>query len=185
MVVGRDFYFLCSELESHAEAAPDTARVRALTLLLQRAVSTAGSTEAAVALERYHHAARWSQLTDWSPSEKCEHFLQALELLPDNLHAIDRLAVALAEAKEALTVTGGGRATEQHLRRRAMLLHYALLRGIIMHPLQRPLQLWKGLRSQPFWEPDSVRATQLGALPSWSTPTFGCVAMFRQKLALR
>jgi len=36
---------------------------------------------------------------------------------------------------------------------RALLLHYAVLRGIIATPLQRPLNLMRGLHTAPVWHP--------------------------------
>jgi len=62
---------------------------------------------------------------------------------PENLHFIDRLAVALTEAESAGFRDAG--------RYKALLLHHALLKGQIQHPLQRPMHLVRGLESRPFW----------------------------------
>ena len=81
-------------------------------------------------------AARWSTLAvdGWSPAEKVAHFLDALTILEDNLHCIDRLAVALTEAERAATAGGDQGAAMARSRSRAMLLHYAVLRGMLTHP---------------------------------------------------
>ena len=81
-------------------------------------------------------AARWSTLAadSWSPAEKVAHFLDALTILEDNLHCIDRLAVALTEAERAATAGGDQGAAMARSRSRAMLLHYAVLRGMLTHP---------------------------------------------------
>ena len=81
-------------------------------------------------------AARWSTLAaeGWSPAEKVAHFLDALTILEDNLHCIDRLAVALTEAERAATAGGDQGAAMARSRSRAMLLHYAVLRGMLAHP---------------------------------------------------
>ena len=70
----------------------------------------------------------------WSPAEKVAHFLDALTILEDNLHCIDRLAVALTEAERAATAGGDQGAAMARSRSRAMLLHYAVLRGMLTHP---------------------------------------------------
>ena len=165
MVIPRDWYFLCGPIELAASA--NSERVRALTDRLRWATSSVpGSAAAAVALDEYHTAARWSSLVEWQPAEKIEHFLQTLDILPDNLHAIDRLATALSEARQP--------------RARVMLLHYAVLRGVVVHPLQRPLQLWRGLRGQPFW--DSGDAS-FAWLPKLLVPS--ALAAMRQESASR
>ena len=84
-------------------------------------------------------AARWSTLgaEGWSPAEKVAHFLDALTILEDNLHCIDRLAVALTEAERAATAGGDQGAAMARSRSRAMLLHYAVLRGMLTHPRSR------------------------------------------------
>ena len=81
-------------------------------------------------------AARWSTLAadGWSPAEKVAHFLDALTILEDNLHCIDRLAVALTEAERAAAAGGDQGAAMARSRSRAMLLHYAVLRGMPTHP---------------------------------------------------
>ena len=80
-------------------------------------------------------AARWSTLgaDGWSPAEKVAHFLDALTILEDNLHCIDRLAVALTEGERAATAGGDQGAAMARSRSRAMLLHYAVLRGMLTH----------------------------------------------------
>ena len=71
---------------------------------------------------------------------KVRHFFSALRLVPDSLYNFDRLATALAEASSAATTTA-----------RLLLLHHALLRGLVQHPLQRPMRLTRGLSARPVW----------------------------------
>jgi hypothetical protein len=40
-------------------------------------------------------------------------------------------------------------------RARALLLHYSLLRGVVQHPLQRPLHLVRGIAARPVWKSDA------------------------------
>lgn len=75
----------------------------------------------------------------------------------DNLHCIDRLAVALGEAVTMATAptpgpgptpAPGPPAVAKALgRARAMLLHYAVLRKLFVHPSQRPGSVVPGLRA--------------------------------------
>jgi hypothetical protein len=41
--------------------------------------------------ERYALESRWSTLHGWTAAERVSHFLDALALMPDHLHVIDRL----------------------------------------------------------------------------------------------
>ena len=154
MHVSPEFYFLCAGTDSLGHRT-GSARVARLTDLLRRAVSQ-GSLETRPETRQgaqhveadYRHAARWSELTGWTVEEKVEHFVHALEMLPDNPHCVDRLAVALREGGDALLDGSPGPPANVL---RGMLLHYAVLRRIISHPLQRPLSLTPGLTARPFW----------------------------------
>ena len=151
MHVAPEFYFLCAG-PSILGSPVGSAREAQLTDMLRQAVSQ-GSLETRPAANHsgteYRHAARWSKLADWAVEEKVEHFMHALEILPDNSHCIDRLAVALGEAGSTSLENGPGPPASVM---RGMLLHYAVLRGIVVHPLQRPLVLTPGLTARPFWE---------------------------------
>ena len=169
MRVPSEFYFLCAGPGAHGGAS-GSARVAALTGLLRRAASTGelgtrpgAQLDAEQAGADYRAAARWSALSaaGWTVAEKVEHFLLALEILPDNAHCIDRLAVALGEAGRAPLDGGPG---PPGGRMRDMLLHYAVLRRIIAHPLQRPLALTPGLTARPFWATDASSAPWLASL---------------------
>ena len=133
-------YFLCDSspfvanltAADHNDTAP-AAGHHDLTALLRRALRAAADGGGDGAMAEYRAAARWSALRDergvpWDYRQKAAHFLAALGMRPDHLHAIDRLATALAEA--------GAAGQPAALRARAMLLHYALLRGLVQHPLQ-------------------------------------------------
>jgi hypothetical protein len=160
MVVPNAFYFLCSDRDySRMEAALDgggggggggrleTGRSLELTAMLQYATTALDKNGDSTPLNEYRAAARWSQLAadGWTAAEKVGHFLAALQIHPDNLHCIDRLAVALGEAAEWDSTGAVERA-------KAMLLHYSVLRGIIKHPMQRPLSLARvPLTARPFW----------------------------------
>ena len=144
-----EFFFLCSAFvaESVLDAVSlgNTPRSQRLTDLLHDAKREAAEGPVASLLEEYHLRARAAALRSWSPAEKLHHFLVSLTILPDNAHFIDRLAVAL------LAPGGGG----EHARARSMLLHYAVLRRLINHPLQRPMVLYRtGLQALPFWHPN-------------------------------
>ena len=73
----------------------------------------------------------------------------------DSAHCIDRIAVALGEAPGSNIMLSRGR---------SMLLHYAVLRRIVAHPLQRPLSLTPNLSAQPWWEISSLER-ETPALP--------------------
>lgn len=165
MHVGPDFYFLCTGPGVLGRPA-GTERVTKLTEMFSRAISQ-GLLETRPQMRQepthadtdYRLAARWSELANWTVEEKVEHFVRALEMLPDNPHCIDRLAVALGEAGDASL---GGSPAPPAAVLRGMLLHYAVLRNIIVHPLQRPLALTPGLTARPFWD--------VGSLGSDDTP---------------
>jgi hypothetical protein len=164
MVVPSAFYFLCSDRDYRRMAAAlhggggggggggsggrlETGRSLELTALLQQATTALDRNGDSTPLDEYRAAARWSQLAadGWTAAEKVGHFLAALQIHPDNLHCIDRLAVALGEAAEWDSTGAVERA-------KAMLLHYSVLRGIINHPMQRPLSLARvPLTARPFW----------------------------------
>ena len=36
----------------------------------------------------YRNAAKWTTLANWTADEKVSHFLEALDILPDNRHAL-------------------------------------------------------------------------------------------------
>lgn len=158
MRVPTEFYFLCAGPEIPGRPS-GSARVAQLTDILRRAASH-GSLDERPQTRRgvqhadahYRQAARWSELASWTAEEKVEHFVGALQILPDNLHCIDRLAVALGEAGEAVLDGSPGPPANAI---RGMLLHYAVLRRIIVHPLQRPLSLTPGLTARPFWDTQS------------------------------
>ena len=80
---------------------------------------------------------------------------QALTIHPDNLHCIDRLAVALMDNGDiAKGSQKGAQAAVARTKARAMLLHYAVLRRLVNHPLQRPMVLYRtGLATHTFWHP--------------------------------
>jgi prolyl 4-hydroxylase len=153
MVVAPDLLFLCNPLPFDLNGTT-TAKVRELNALLRRVVAepaveskpvgTGPGTSAA--LGRYQRAARWSGLAAWSPTEKAAHFVFALGLDPTNRHAVDRLAASLTEAAAATTSP-----PRPFARAKQLLLHYAVLRGILVHPLQRPLHLVRGLTAAPLW----------------------------------
>ena len=100
------------------------------------------------ALERYRREVSWSSFSAryggaggaTLAAAKVRHFFSALRLVPDSLYNFDRLATALAEASSAATTTA-----------RLLLLHHALLRGLVQHPLQRPMRLTRGLSARPVW----------------------------------
>lgn len=167
MVIPAEFYFLCSEGQyvaafGNVPQAGNTTRVQTLTALLRKATHAEQRGDPTV-LRKYRQAARWSSLETWAPLERLHHFLDALTIHPDNLHCIDRLAVTLGEVADhgagpKLSETAA--AARTHARRsRALLLHYAVLRGIISSPLQRPLHLIKGLAATPVWYPAAQPAT--------------------------
>ena len=160
-----ELYFLCSHVEIKAMQelrGSSTPRSRNLTSLLVRAVDASlppaagehasghamgASDESSEHLWRYRRAAQWSNLCGWSTAEKASHFLDALALLPDNLHSIDRLAVTLSTPGAAPPLR----------RARSLLLHYAVLRGLIRHPLQRPLSApFQGLAARPWWDVEQL-----------------------------
>lgn len=148
-------YFLCSAREyATVRGGGGSPRSATLTSIL-RAATASGSV---ADLEAYRSAAKWSGLSEWSADEVCGHFLDVLAIHPDNTHAIDRLAVALGEAQD-----------EPHRRARRLLLHYAVLRGLFLHPLQRPLDPpVPGLRGRPWWRrpglPAAVEVEWAGVL---------------------
>lgn len=158
MRVPTEFYFLCAGSDIPIRPTGST-RVAKLTDMLRRAASHGSLDTRPQTRQGVHHAgadyrqaARWSELASWTAEEKVEHFVDALQILPDNSHCIDRLAVALGEAGEAVL---GGSPGPPAKAVRSMLLHYAVLRRIIVHPLQRPLALTPGLTGHPFWDPQS------------------------------
>ena len=151
-------YLLCSGrdvtrlAELSSEDSSSSPRARALTALLADAVQGGGRQQRSGGVEErvdaqeselalaYRRSARISTLErqQWTFGEKVAHFTQALvEVLPDNLHLIDRLAVLLQGPLPSA---------------RALLLHYAVLRGIVAHPLQRPMRLVRGLAARPWWD---------------------------------
>ena len=113
-----------------------------------RTMAGAATAAHATAVERYRRAVSWSSFSARYASAgsavlaaaKVQHFFSALRLVPDSLHNVDRLASALAEASSTATTTA-----------RLLLLHYALLRGMVHHPLQRPMRLIRGLSARPIW----------------------------------
>ena len=175
MHVSPEFYFLCAGTDSLGHPT-GSARAARLTDLLRRAVSQ-GSLETLPEIRQgaqhaetdYRHAARWSELTRWTVEEKVEHFVHALEILPDNPHCVDRLAVALQEAGDALLDGSPGPPANVL---RGMLLHYAVLRRIISHPLQRPLSLTPGLTARPFWDVEPSDHNAVAWLASLVRPWF-------------
>lgn len=163
MVVSLETMFLCNPLPFDLNAST-TARVQKLNKMLRIAVNTTNPTlnvplVPPVDLKSYHNAARWSTLADWDPLEKAAHFMFALSVLPDNRHSVDRLAVALDEAAQSATSslsTDGTDSLPRSLAQRlslarTLLLHYAVLRKVLQHPLQRPLHLITGLLARTFW----------------------------------
>jgi len=148
MEIGADYYFLCTPMEALGLLQPAnpgavvslTTKLREAASLMERGDSSRGED----ALERYQSAAKWSVLeaAGWGFGDKTAHFIQALSILPDNGHCIDRLAATLAE----------GPSTPAMRSARRMLLHFAVLRGVLQHPLQRPLHLVRGIAARPFWD---------------------------------
>eukprot|EP00039_Didymoeca_costata_P032546 m.38278 g.38278 ORF g.38278 m.38278 type:complete len:846 (-) comp9415_c0_seq1:230-2767(-) len=111
------------------------------------------------------------QQTHWNVAEKLAHYLTVLGEAPDELHLIDRLAVTLCEArldvelelqkfatssnttKEAATHIGFLRSRHTALvGAHSLLLHFYVLRGKFVHPLQRPMHLVRNLSGRYFWD---------------------------------
>ena len=93
------------------------------------------------------------QVVHWSVTEQVHFWSHALASLPaDDVHVVGRLAVALAATPEPHKPTATKRTTP-YIRLRAMLLHYATLRGMFAHPMQRPLSRVPGLLALPVWFP--------------------------------
>ena len=154
LLVPLEFYFLCSGLDLSVNST--SARVVYLTALLRHAAETGQPQHMA----HYQAESKWSKLLAWSIEEKLAHFQHCLEsILPDNLHCIDRMAVALDED------TGQRTVRDLRLKARVLLLHYAVLRQIIAHPLQRPLVFFRHLTARPLWV-DSTRWTQASIVAS-------------------
>ena len=142
--IPNEFRFLC--------AGPDfvganrSQRVAVLSAQLRFAVASANAS----ALRNYRARSRNAALNEWSASERVAHFIDALALAPDSVHSIDRLAVALADHA----------APPRAAAARALLLHWAVLRGLIDHPEQRPAQHFvRGLTARPFWSGAVAAAT--------------------------
>jgi hypothetical protein len=199
MRVPREFYLLCSppgfatELSGSGRGAATSERVVALTEMLHRASNSSreapGSPQAAQLLYEYQHTARWSELErqGWTPRDKIVHFLDVLASDPQrrihnglaflHLHVIDRLATALDEAAaESAAHEGREQETAMLRRGRALLLHYAVLSELILHPLQRPLSIVRGLRPSAWWPTTTatVRVTVLQLYNSTTTCKHAC-----------
>lgn len=141
MVVPDEFYFLCAG--PTAPRVNRSARVRTLGDQLR---ATRGDDNAA--MQEYSLAASQNELSSWSAAERQAHYLDMLRISPRSVHAISYLAIALAE-RFAL---------------RAMLLHYAVLDGLIERPHQRPAHLVRGLAATPFWKPTDAHFPWLASL---------------------
>jgi hypothetical protein len=160
-----EFYFLCSGIDTSVNSTSD--RVQFLTALLRQAAATGQAQHMAL----YQAESKPSKLLAWSTEEKLAHFQHCVEsILPDNLHCIDRLAVTLAEDTDPLDAT----TRELRLKARALLLHYAVLRQIIAHPLQRPLVFFHRLTARPFWAGGRRSETSI----TGTSPLLGLVHAF-------
>ena len=163
--ISASWYFLCLPAAQMPDL-PRTPKVEALTALLRRA-----RTEE-LARAQYARATQLSAMAALSASERAAHYLSALvEERPDDLHAVDRLAIALGESASGGggggSGSGGGGADEDgghgggeadvgaRARARSLLLHYAMLRRLLVHPEQRPLQ--------PSWFKRAARTTDVAA----------------------
>eukprot|EP01084_Bolivina_argentea_P046942 86460_1 len=91
----------------------------------------------------YKNLSSVENMNDWIIEEKIDHYLEILKYYPDNLHLIDRIAVTLSINN-----------IHKYIQAKTLLLHYSVLRQIIKHPLQRPLEkVLHNLRSTPYWYP--------------------------------
>ena len=146
MVLPDEFYFLCAG--PTVLRVNRSARVRALADQLRAA---RGDDDA---MKGYSRAASQNVLSSWEGAEKEAHYLDMLRLFPRSVHAISCLSIALAERF----------ASKAAARARAMLLHYAVLYGLIERPDQRPAHLVRGLAATPFWAPTEAHFPWLASL---------------------